>query len=316
MLLRLGILSTAQHQTARGAETSGRPLSLGVNGSMYHLAHDVKQTKLRTFIQAADELGRAVHRRRPARTLQDLWDVVQDCAANCAGFRRNYLWLWTLRSILLARARVPSWSESHTRQARSNKENAVSGSRGAGRLHSICSLHSNTANHPSKANGIHRLEEDISLAKFREVFPDQNQWVKRLASRRACSLPALREATGYTGCMGLFTMWVCLCGDRDLCAYDPEWISLHEGPLKRRLALFKRVHGFPPHPVVLLQQHRAEEETSGRPEARAEEETSGRPGVKTSGFVDSLSHGSMQAVGMSKSCLRAGIRLCKLSFYP
>lgn len=95
------------------------------------------------------------------------------------------------------------------------------------------------------------------MAKFTKMFPDQKNWVRRLANRKANSLTALRNATNYRGGMEFFSMWTCLCSDTELMNWDPGWIALHAKSLKRELHQFRRKHGFPPHPVVLLQQHGA-----------------------------------------------------------
>lgn len=101
------------------------------------------------------------------------------------------------------------------------------------------------------------MAENISLEKFSKIFPDQKNWVQRLANRKAKSIASLRAVTGYTGGMELFTMWTCLCSDTDLLGWDPNWIAQNAAPLKRTLHEYRQRHGLPPHPVVLLQQHAA-----------------------------------------------------------
>lgn len=115
MLLRLGVLAKPG-STASGPPASRRLMSrsprtrgslpLGVNGVVYDVVLEVRKTKLQHFIGLADAVAGVLNAKQPPETLQDYWKLWQECTGVRDEFQSGYLWPWTLRSMLLARARV------------------------------------------------------------------------------------------------------------------------------------------------------------------------------------------------------------------
>lgn len=98
-----------------------------------------------------------------------------------------------------------------------------------------------------------KLEASTSIADLMGCFPDQSDWVSKLAKATGTtSVSGLLEAVGYTGPVELFTCYCCFLGDPDFDWVTSDWLASHSRKLKAAITAYRAEHGQNPNPAVIL----------------------------------------------------------------
>ena len=100
--------------------------------------------------------------------------------------------------------------------------------------------------------GIKRLDVcGASVSDFAACFPDQKQLLSLAAGgkRRAGGMlvSEVMQNSGYDGPPELWTMYACLCADRDAQKVAVKWLERHVDALRQVVLNFVNEHGFDPH---------------------------------------------------------------------
>ena len=106
-----------------------------------------------------------------------------------------------------------------------------------------------------RARGIRSLTvPGLTLAAVSSMFPDQGQWIKRLAGLTPPgkrTIETLIQVLGYTGPVELLTMYMCLCQDQALRKISVADLECKQGEVSQFIRQFRRVHKMTPHPAVV-----------------------------------------------------------------
>ena len=104
-------------------------------------------------------------------------------------------------------------------------------------------------------HGIQRLKMEActSIAEFIGCFPDQSDWVARLANATKTNhVSGLFDAIGYTGPVELFTCYCCFLGDPDFDWVTADGFASHSSALRAGIAAYRAEHGLNPNPAVIV----------------------------------------------------------------
>ena len=95
---------------------------------------------------------------------------------------------------------------------------------------------------------------DYKMSDFCNLFPDQNEWLLKLANiRQGVTFKQICHVLGYTGPAELFSMYLCLIGDEDCFRVTAPWISQNQEIVERAALEYLQLHGQNAHPALLLQ---------------------------------------------------------------
>ena len=106
----------------------------------------------------------------------------------------------------------------------------------------------------TRTTGAIKLDADgVGIRLLARMAPDQHQWLWRLTGvegNRRMSIGELFSQVGYTGPPELFSMWACLCADIPIAKLVGREQHLHQ-----KCVAFQQLHGWSPHPAVLVEMH-------------------------------------------------------------